>query len=1154
MDAKGFTLIEVIVSLVILGILTMIAGMGIVAGLNSWETARENVHISQKAQLAMSRVSRELTELTEIIFIDHTLPYLIIRDPKGNRLAVVRSGSELKLVQNPASDTLTQTEIDAGDILTDRINGFTINYYSGTLVWDEIDIKALSTIGIHLSLKRQDTIAQTFDISTLVHPRNTGNYGGASSTSPPVLPSGVSYCFITTAAGYTKAGPVLPFFKHPAGCSLLLALFISTLLVFYFIRHIIPLSVHRAPHLLCYQALEVQQVRLRTRRLASTAPCKRLQGSSLQYIYYLKPREQIQKPLKSIAKQWNKKGAALLGLISMLLVFSALGAAIVPFVSTSQLHRAGINRSDRAYFLAESGYRHAASLYLNAGSESNQDNQLANMDNNTYILLDAAGSFALNVYPLYFIVSTNPSGNSVLDTTCPGTPPEAALFSGGGRINIDGAYYTYGSAGVAGNQVQFNMTQPMPSINVGEHVFPAARALSSGAQTITNNGDLLMETGSGNLFPLGNGEIVINSDTYAYREYDAASNRLIGITKPDDPHMPDFSLPPNTDITLNKFIKLDSTGVFGDGDMQVSRTINYHIPLPDNSQMLQRVEFHETFNTADNWTSIEGTHTLIDADNPANPVNPSDPTQNIALHVSGAPSGTSIAGLDMSSLKFNASRFDVQTKIGFISSPSPPTGGYNPEPVPLYYACGLLFRLQNNLNTYGLSYLRGDTLVSNIDPNLTPSSDTHYIVLWQATSAGADKDWIAYKQIGNVHLISEDVENLANGWTSDGLWNITDHRSQSPTHSWYYGRPVNWDYNTGSRTTGSLTSPVIDLDDCDFQKITLTFKSWYQTESGTEAHPEWVNNYDYKYVEVSEDGGDTWPETPFHQILADINNPTSDMGAWQDIEIDLSQFAGKSIKIRFKFDSRDGQYNEFEGWYVDDIILKLDDFSVDKSTLLVSFREADSIYFDTGGTDELAYGDKIIGQLSNASATVYSRPSIEPGYSWAAGNAKGMVLVKNVNGTFTNGERLTVPGKSDLADFISFNGKSHFIKAYYGTHDGCGSPNTDKLDVFKMPNPIGASDLIWPPDDEDDWSTDHDAYTMIQWDAINATLSTISTIPSVDEPSALIRSTDNDLVNDLPTTLGLVTFGAGSTNIFFDDFGYQTIIGKEANITHPIQF
>ena len=43
-----------------------------------------------------------------------------------------------------------------------------------------------------------------------------------------------------------------------------------------------PVTVHRAPHLLCCRALEVQEVRLRTLRLASAAPCKRLQFDRLR--------------------------------------------------------------------------------------------------------------------------------------------------------------------------------------------------------------------------------------------------------------------------------------------------------------------------------------------------------------------------------------------------------------------------------------------------------------------------------------------------------------------------------------------------------------------------------------------------------------------------------------------------------------------------------------------------------------------------------------------------------------------------------------------------------------------------------------------------------------------------------------------------------
>jgi len=54
-------------------------------------------------------------------------------------------------------------------------------------------------------------------------------------------------------------------------------------------------SIHRAPHLLCCRALEVQKIRLYARRLASTAPYECLQFIGWQHINSYTPVNEYKK-------------------------------------------------------------------------------------------------------------------------------------------------------------------------------------------------------------------------------------------------------------------------------------------------------------------------------------------------------------------------------------------------------------------------------------------------------------------------------------------------------------------------------------------------------------------------------------------------------------------------------------------------------------------------------------------------------------------------------------------------------------------------------------------------------------------------------------------------------------------------------------------
>ena len=105
-----------------------------------------------------------------------------------------------------------------------------------------------------------------------------------------------------------------------------------------------------------------------------------------------------------------------------------------------------------------------------------------------------------------------------------------------------------------------------------------------------------------------------------------------------------------------------------------------------------------------------------------------------------------------------------------------------------------------------------------------------------------------------------------------------------------------------------------DLSGLD--SATLTFWTWYDIENG----------WDYGYVEISTDAGQTWtilkgPRT------TDYNPAGNSFGAgytgesenWVQERIDLSDFAGQEILVRFEYITDDA-YNT-PGWALDDIAI-----------------------------------------------------------------------------------------------------------------------------------------------------------------------------------------------------------------------------------------
>lgn len=116
---KGFTMIEVIVSLVLISILAAMAGIGLVQITRGYVFSRQNSETVQKVQIAMARIGKELGAVTVI----NSTP--------------VPTASSVSFTRLPGP--LTNTITFSGDVVqingTTLINGvtaFTLEYYDSS--------------------------------------------------------------------------------------------------------------------------------------------------------------------------------------------------------------------------------------------------------------------------------------------------------------------------------------------------------------------------------------------------------------------------------------------------------------------------------------------------------------------------------------------------------------------------------------------------------------------------------------------------------------------------------------------------------------------------------------------------------------------------------------------------------------------------------------------------------------------------------------------------------------------------------------------------------------------------------------------------------------------------------------------------------------
>jgi hypothetical protein len=125
---------------------------------------------------------------------------------------------------------------------------------------------------------------------------------------------------------------------------------------------------------------------------------------------------------------------------------------------------------------------------------------------------------------------------------------------------------------------------------------------------------------------------------------------------------------------------------------------------------------------------------------------------------------------------------------------------------------------------------------------------------------------MAYAPVGDGEIIVISDSNLWTEWDSDGdgVMSLYEYSNEHLSH-WLFGQRVD--------------------------------------------APAW----DQKWVQISVDGG------PFQDLLQVTGGP---MNAWHQTTVDLSPYAGSTVRVRFHFDTFDGALNGYRGWYIDDVLIE----------------------------------------------------------------------------------------------------------------------------------------------------------------------------------------------------------------------------------------
>lgn len=171
---SGFTLVEIIVSMLLLGFAAVGAILFLVSGVSGYVFSQQASAISQKANLALVRITKELSgEMLEIESITSGSVKCVYQyNPEKKRyVALVGAGTRKEVKIAVGDDPPTPEDTDVEGVLIDQVSALTLAFQkcddSAWTVSDDMDdlCKIVLTLTLFINSYDDDTVSFTTTVS-----------------------------------------------------------------------------------------------------------------------------------------------------------------------------------------------------------------------------------------------------------------------------------------------------------------------------------------------------------------------------------------------------------------------------------------------------------------------------------------------------------------------------------------------------------------------------------------------------------------------------------------------------------------------------------------------------------------------------------------------------------------------------------------------------------------------------------------------------------------------------------------------------------------------------------------------------------------------------------------------------------------------------